>query len=158
VRTRVVTVTKLGYGMDCPPLVETKHCRIECPTCVLGALEYGECNPSCSNTGTGVRRVTRNTKPITLEDGTTLEMCVVPPVTEPCTPPCCPVDCQMTGWSAWSACVDGVKFRTRDVLHYDSCGGAKCPVCRLEKDVCVSPPQPGECEFGEACEEGVGSA
>jgi hypothetical protein len=158
VRTRTITITKLGYGMDCPPLVETKSCRIDCPTCVLGALEYGDCTPSCSNTGAGTRRVTRNSKPLTLEDGTTLEMCVVPPVTEPCTPPCCPVDCQMTAWSEWSPCVDGVKSRTRSVLHYDTCGGAKCPVCRLEKDVCVSPPVPGECEFGEACEEGVGSA
>lgn len=158
VRTREVTVTKLGYGMDCPPLVETVHCYTPCPNCVLGALEYGDCVPSCSNTGVGTRRVSRNTKPLTLEDGTTLEMCVVPPFTEPCTPPCCPVDCQMTPWTEWSPCVDGVKSRTRSVLHYDSCGGAKCPVCRLEKDVCVSPPIPGECEFGEACEEGVGSA
>jgi len=159
IRTRSVTVTKLGFGMDCPPTVETQYCHVDCPTCILGALVYGDCTPSCSNTGAGTRTITRAKIP-PLEDGTTLDsaMCDIPPRIEPCTPPCCPVDCQMTPWSAWSPCVDGVKSRTRTVLSYDSCGGAKCPVCRLEKDVCVSPPISGECEFGEACEEGVGAA
>jgi hypothetical protein len=79
------------------------------------------------------------------DDATWLEDCFVP---------CCPIDCVMEPWGDWSECIDGVKTRTRKIHSYPSCNGGKCPECLLEKDVCTYTPPDGECEFGEACEEG----
>jgi hypothetical protein len=106
----------------------------------------------------GRRQVTRGNKPLVIDTPNgpvEMAMCPFNATTEPCSIPCCPVDCAVSAWGPWSTCIDGVKTRTRSILHVESCGGAPCPYCYLEKDVCTSPPIPGECEFGEACEEGI---
>jgi hypothetical protein len=146
--------------MACPPLEETRHCKRDCPNCVLGPLEYGPCTPTCSNVpgATGTRQVTRGNKPLVI-DGPNgpieMAMCPYNATTESCAIPCCPVDCQVSRWSDWGPCIDGVKVRTRSVISYERCGVAPCPYCYQEKDVCPDVKPPGECEFGEACEEGI---
>jgi len=68
-KTRTISVTPLGFGMACPPLEETRHCKKDCPNCVLGPLEYGPCTPTCSNVAgaTGTRQVTRGNKPLVID-------------------------------------------------------------------------------------------
>jgi hypothetical protein len=107
-----------------------------------------------------MRRMRRRTTPINYRDenGTVTPWLTVCPNDQtdlvPCSVPCCPFDCVVSAWGEWSPCVDGVKSRSRLIEIYPSCGGARCPECLVEKDVCYSEPIPGECEFGEACEEG----
>jgi len=159
-KTRSVIQNPYGAGMACPPLTETQYCFQPCQNCILGPLQYGPCAPTCSNSpnATGYRQVTRGDAPLVqvLPDGTkvTLTMCPFTPTLEPCSLPCCPVDCVMSIWSVWGDCNDGVQNRTRTIDTYPSCGGAGCPDCRLEKDVCTYVPPADECGFGDACEEG----
>jgi len=164
VRSRNISVSPTGYGMACPPLVETRHCYVDCPNCVKGGLEYGPCTPTCTNVpgATGFRTVSQNAHPLYIDNGdgrnaTLVDMCPPYSTIEPCAIPCCPVDCAVSAWGNWDPCVDGVKMRFRTITHMNSCGGASCPYCLHELDECQSPPNPNECEFGEACEEGIGS-
>jgi len=145
--------------MACPPLTETQYCNIKCSTCVMGPLEYGPCTPTCTNFpgATGHRKVTRGSTPIIWDSPSgpvPLAVCPFAPTIENCSIPCCPVDCIMTSWSQWGDCIDGVKNRTRTIINPPICGGAICPDCLLEQDVCTYNPPKGECAFGEACEEG----
>lgn len=166
-RTRNVTQTPTGSGMPCPALKDTDYCYNECKHCLVGPPEEdGACDHTCVIPGSGVqpkRRMRRHTTPITYttDNGTvvSLDFCPGNDTTwlEDCFVPCCPIDCVMTAWEAWSDCIDGVRSRVRHVHSYPSCNGAPCPECLVEKDVCTSPPVPGECEFGEACEEGWSS-
>lgn len=39
-----------------------------------------------------------------------------------------PVNCVVSAWGPWGACVAGVKTRTRTVLTQPACGGTACPV------------------------------
>lgn len=46
----------------------------------------------------------------------------------PCTGLPVAVDCVVSEWSAWSACVDGSQTRTRTIVTPAENGGATCPV------------------------------
>jgi len=159
-RTRDVVTPKAGNGMDCPPLSETDVCHRNCPGCILGPSIVGPCSLSCSNDGTQGQQIVSRTATLlqTQDDSgviTTVEQCPQNQTqVQNCSVPCCPVDCKMLSWGPWSSCVDGVRQRTRSVESPPICGGAACPVCLLEKDVCTWTPPATECEFGEACEEG----
>jgi hypothetical protein len=146
--------------MPCPQMVDQEYCHKDCPNCIIGPPEYdGECSLSCIPVGSkeqSVRRMKRKMDTLKV-DGVALEFCPVESDswTEVCNVPCCPVDCVVSKWGPWSEpCIDGMKTRTRSYVTYPECGGASCPSCMIEHDVCTSPPIPGECEFGEACEEG----
>jgi hypothetical protein len=160
-RTRLVTKQPKGFGMACPPLVETTHCNEKCPSCILGPTVCEPCSITCAHAGEdGSQRCSRSSTPLQVEiNGETVavEQCSGDDFFQPCSVPCCPVDCVMSKWGEWSTCVDGVKSRRRTVIAPPSCGGARCPDCLLEHDVCTYSPPAGECEFGEACEEGFTS-
>lgn len=55
---------------------------------------------------------------------------------------CIPVNCEVSEWSAWSDCVDGVQTRTRTVLVPAENGGNECPslidtrICGYDIDLC----------------------
>jgi hypothetical protein len=52
------------------------------------------------------------------------------------TPPV--VNCVVSAWSAWSACIDGVETRTRTVIQAPQNGGTACPPL-IETRVCCTP-------------------
>lgn len=51
------------------------------------------------------------------------------------TPPV--IDCVVSDWSAWSACVNGVQTRTRTVIQAPQNGGAACPDLIETRECCV---------------------
>lgn len=58
----------------------------------------------------------------------------------PLPPNCSPRNCQVGGWTSWSACsrqcgTSGVQFRTRGLLQGASCGGS-CPYFLREMQAC----------------------
>lgn len=54
-----------------------------------------------------------------------------------CPPP--PVDCQVSDWSEWGVCADGVQTRTRTVTTEPANGGLACPAL-TETQSCETPP------------------
>jgi uncharacterized protein YfcZ (UPF0381/DUF406 family) len=54
-------------------------------------------------------------------------------------PGCYPVNCVVSDWSAWSACIDGVETRTRTIITQPSGGGNPCPPL-TETRGCYVPP------------------
>ena len=53
------------------------------------------------------------------------------------TPPV--IDCEVSAWSPWSECIDGVQTRTRTVLQSPQNGGAECPPLIETRDCCSEP-------------------
>jgi hypothetical protein len=157
-RTRTTQQTKVGQGMDCPPLLETEWCYLPPPpTCIVGPPSDEPCPVTCQVAGAPIPTFIRHRggRPLTVADtGATLEVCPGMDEQVPCILPCCPVDCIVENWGQWSDCIDGVRNRTRSIISQPTCGGAACPSCYLEKDDCPYVPPTNECERGEACEDG----
>lgn len=155
-RRRAVKTYPSETGLPCPSLQENNYCSRDCPHCIYGPPSEGPCNATCGAPGT-VYRTYYSTGQLTTiavaDSNKTYAIC--PPVVEihKCSVPCCPVDCVVGPWSLWTPCVDGVKYRSRNVTQ-PICGGLACPDCLLEKDTCTYVPPPNECEIGQACEEG----
>lgn len=53
------------------------------------------------------------------------------------TPPV--IDCEVSPWSPWSECVDGVQTRTRTVIQSPQNGGAECPELEETRECCLEP-------------------
>lgn len=55
---------------------------------------------------------------------------------------CIPVNCEVSEWSEWSDCIDGVQTRTRTVVVPAENGGTECPslidtrICGYDIDLC----------------------
>ena len=64
------------------------------------------------------------------------------------------VDCVLSEWSDWSACVSGTQTRTRTVITSPQNGGDACGVLS-ETRVCITPPTPINCVVSEWSEWGA---
>jgi hypothetical protein len=59
--------------------------------------------------------------------------------TRDCQEPLPPVDCLVSEWSAWGACVNGSQTRTRTILTSPANGGASCPVLSEVRSCTILP-------------------
>lgn len=59
------------------------------------------------------------------------------------TPPV--IDCEVSEWSEWSECYDGVQTRTRTVIQAPQNGGAECPPLEETRECCL----PVDCVVSE---------
>lgn len=53
-----------------------------------------------------------------------------------------PVDCVVSDWSAWSACINDTQTRTRTILTAPANGGAACPALSEQQSCSTQPPDP----------------
>jgi len=150
------SVTQMSPSRPCPPAIDYMFCYKDCPHCIYGPPVVEPCEATCKNPGQSVRRRFLSTSPAGVSvNGTLIDLC--PPETcyQECDSiPWCPVDCAVSRWNDWTDCIDGVRTRWRSIVQYPKYGGMKCPDCYLEKDTCPYKPPVGECDYGEACEEG----
>ena len=136
-RTRQVSQQPLNGGSACPELTETDVCqKVDCEVGDWG--NFGACVDS-----NGIWRKTR-TREIKREPKYGGSSC--PELTE--AEVCPKVDCGISDWGEWSACVDtnGVwkKTRTRQVTQQPQHGGSTCPSLE-ETEVCPKV----DCEYGD---------
>lgn len=68
----------------------------------------------------------------------------------------CPTDCVVSGWSAWSACIEGTETRTRTIITPAANGGTPCPTLIETRD-CETPVNCVVSDWSEwsECVEGV---
>jgi hypothetical protein len=67
--------------------------------------------------------------------------------TQSCAEPPAPVDCVVSAWSTWSACVNNIQVRTRSVIVPPANGGLACPALN-ESAPCAVTPSPIDCVVG----------
>jgi Spondin-like TSP1 domain/PAN domain/Thrombospondin type 1 domain len=129
-KTRIRTIIQSAKhgGATCPPLSEIESCNTDpCPVdCkVSGWGNWSACDKPC---GEGSKTRTRTTTQSAEHGG---ETC--PPLSEieSCNTDPCPIDCEVSGWSNWSACTqpcgEGSQTRTRTITKSAEHGGATCP-------------------------------
>jgi len=126
-QTRTVKVPPVGTGAACPALTQQAACNTHaCPVdCQVSDWSVGACDKPC---GTGAQTRTRT---VTTAPVGTGKAC--PPLqdSQPCNTQACPVDCQVSGWGAWSTCSKqcetGERTRTRTVTVPPVGTGAACP-------------------------------
>jgi len=123
----VVKPSKNG-GKACPAMTETRDCNKQaCPVdCKVGEwYRTATCSKIC---GGGKETWQRNVQVQPANGG---KACPAVTETRDCNKQACPVDCQVSGWSGWSACDKtcggGRQTRTRTVIRNAANGGASCP-------------------------------
>ncbi len=131
-RTRFILKYPENTSTPCPPLVETRDCNKKpCPTnCVLGPWSnWSNCSKSCEG---GIQ--TRSRAVITPAANGGMP-CGAQSDSKPCNTQVCDRDCQVSGWSAWSACSTscdtetsiGTHSRTRVIIQEPTGAGKACP-------------------------------
>jgi len=146
-RSRNITQQPSGGGRVCQVTSAFRLCQNDpCPVpCTFSPWsDWSPCSVSC---GTGKRSRTR----YLLDFGADASVCPTLVTTDNCVQSCCPVDCKFS-YSAWDPCSpQGYRRRYVTIVQQPACGGAPCPVCRVERDDCTPPEQPNECWL-EDCE------
>ncbi len=124
-RSRKVIQNPMHGGAECPALNETQQCNTQgCPVdCVVSDWSgWSACDKPC-----GGGSQTRTRKVVT-EPANGGKLCPVLSESQVCnTTLCSSLDCQVSAWSAWSACVNGSQTRTRTVIKPAASGGSACP-------------------------------
>lgn len=154
------TVSCKGGLCPKPAPLTSQACKVrECPVnCVMSAWSsWSICDKQC---GTGSQTQTRSVMTPAAFGGTPCPSNLQQ--VQPCSRAPCPVDCQVSDWSAPSACSKtcggGESTQTRSVLRRSDHGGAVCPV--LTRSVACNTgacptPRPGPvttgCAAGQAC-------
>jgi hypothetical protein len=146
-RTRTITQPADKFGTPCPPpaeLTETQACNTQaCPVdCQVSAFTaWSACSTSCGG-GTQTR-----TRTVTQQPANGGASCPALQEQQICNTQACPVNCQVSAWSAWSACSascgGGLLTRTRTIIQQPANGGTACPALQ-EQQSCntqVCPPQ-----------------
>eukprot|EP01065_Artemidia_motanka_P022088 TRINITY_DN26304_c0_g1_i1.p1 TRINITY_DN26304_c0_g1~~TRINITY_DN26304_c0_g1_i1.p1 ORF type:complete len:2616 (+),score=645.94 TRINITY_DN26304_c0_g1_i1:60-7850(+) len=150
-RTRNITDTRTTIpGAPCPPLLTDRRlCNVQpCPTpCVLSSWSsWSECSRPC---GGGVRIRERWVVQAAAGGGAACE--ALEQHSDCSASVCDPNDCQVTGWSDWTACTaacgGGTKSRTRSVVN-PGAAGASCPVL-VENMQCGAGPCDESCIVSE---------
>jgi hypothetical protein len=177
-RTRSVE-SEAGYGgLVCGPQTASQACNTQiCEPCEVDSAidctmtpfgEYTTCSKSC---GRGTKRRFRDIVEPSSCGGT---LCGAIEETLECGIDECPVDCELSAWSAWTACThgckcheegsqEGNKMRLREVTEPAAFGGVACGP-QTEEMACNTHACPIDCEVsiweevGECsaeCGEGV---
>lgn len=125
-RSRKVLKAPSGGGADCPPLIESKNCGMDCCSrdCVLGSWDpWSFCSASCYGTMKRSRRV----EVAPCGDG---KKCDALFESRECNHDCV-LPCEVGQWSVWSecsaSCGGGSKTRSRKVTQQEANGGKNCP-------------------------------
>lgn len=148
-RSRNITVQPAGGGKECPVLHEegdcnTQECYRDCKVGDWGS--WSECSKTC---GGGTTTRTREVLETQIGRGIA---CPETSQTAPCNSEACPQDCQVSDWSAWSACSQecggGTQSRTRSIIRPQIGTGAVCPPL-IESRVCNSVECPSDCKVGD---------
>ena len=142
-RTRDVTVQPDAGGAVCPVLEQTQSCDTSGLSCDDGVV----CTiaDSCSGGAcTGFPSDAEcNDQDVCSKDTCSLSGCVNTQE---------PSDCQVSPWSAWSACSvlcgGGERTRNRTVTADATCGGANCPGL-LQSQTCNTQLCPVDCEVSD---------
>ena len=138
-----------------PPLcvysVEYDNCNsTDVCDCQVEWTAWSDCDVPCGN-GTQNRNGTITAQPFNGGDA-----CPTLYEEQDCYAGCCPENCTVSEWSAWSACNvtcgGGYRFRTREVLVNESCGGT-CSERDVEglfdSETCNTQCCPVNCEVSE---------
>eukprot|EP01084_Bolivina_argentea_P261651 442264_1 len=138
---RQIIVSAATGGAMCPALVESRPCNTQpCSTtpnavaCQVSAwVALSSCSAPC---GGGSQTQTRRVIQSPANGGAP---CPAVMQTQPCNTHPCPVDCQVSGWRAFSECSKqcggGEQVRTRQIIVSAATGGAPCPAL-IESQVC----------------------
>jgi len=163
IQTRTVLVQPTGKEI-CPQLYQINRCYIQPPADNCTWSTWGNWNPCTSSCRTQTDIPTQYKERFLLRAPTSVgnssvqtlneTQCGTSVLTQTCTNlPFCPLDCVMSKWTAWGACLaPGIKTRTRIVISGPQFGGAACNPCQTEVDTCTmqtnSLPN-GQCEVGD---------
>jgi hypothetical protein len=150
-RTRAVTVNGRFGGMACSKTEETKKCNTKkcggkCQTSSFSG--WGKCSKMCGG-GMQYRKRSINTASFAgsgkCKHDVESRVCNLKP---------CPVHCQLSAWSAFSACTTkcngGKQTRTRTILVRPKFGGEKCNASEMIDDrACNSRKCPVHCKLAK---------
>ncbi len=143
-RTRTIVVPSANGGAACPSLIEYDTCNTQpCPVPVNCQLSPWSAWSACDTTCGGGQQF--RTRTILVQGSGGGIVCDSTDLIEyrACNTQPCPVDCQVSAWSAWSACDTscggGTRFRTRTIVVPAANGGAACPSL-IEYDTCNTQP------------------
>eukprot|EP01013_Petalomonas_cantuscygni_P015357 TRINITY_DN3164_c0_g1_i1.p1 TRINITY_DN3164_c0_g1~~TRINITY_DN3164_c0_g1_i1.p1 ORF type:complete len:6949 (+),score=1286.42 TRINITY_DN3164_c0_g1_i1:147-20993(+) len=151
--TRAVLQEPSGSGVQCGPKTRESECNTQAcdPQCDVGSWTDSEaCTKECGG-GTKVQR-----RPVTCKGcpaGSSAEtVCGSAQRTVPCNEKVCDVDCEVSDWSAWSACSEpcgsGTQSATRMILTQATGAGKPCPSLKKSRE-CPNPATcPDDCVFG----------
>ncbi|XP_028399271.1 protocadherin Fat 4-like [Dendronephthya gigantea] len=123
---RIITPASCG-GTCSSVLTQSQSCTPIPITCQMSSWgKWQACVATNGKCGGGIEKRTRTI--------TRASYCSLPcPATlqsRACVHSCCPVHCQLSSWSAWSACSStcgqGKSVRTRTIQRPPSCGGNSC--------------------------------
>ncbi len=147
-QTRTVTRPAANGGLSCPSLTQQQSCNTQpCPVnCVVsGWSAWGVCSATC---GGGSRSHRRSVITAAAHGGVA---CPALSESQACNTQPCAVNCEVSGWSSWSACSKacggGSQTQTRSVVRNVAFGGNACPVLS-QTQPCNTQPCPVNCVVG----------
>jgi hypothetical protein len=145
-RVREIAQSAVGTGAACTDMQQTQDCNtrvciVDCKVGVWG--DYDGCSESCGKgTQTRARQITTNAT-------STGSQCPHLTHTRVCAEGACPINCDTSGWSAWSdcsrSCGEGQLTRTKFIKHAEFYGGDPCPSELSQINVCQLDPCPVHC-------------
>jgi len=148
-RREIIKAQILTNESVCPALEESEACGYDpCPIdCQLSEWStFGECTVNCS---WGVHYRTRDVLVQAAHGGLT---CGALNESTACYKGKCPVDCEVTSFSAWSACSvscgEGWEYRHRSIKSLPNDLGAECPEL-VGRRQCLRSSCPQDCEATE---------
>jgi len=146
-RSRTVTTPSQHGGMPCGNPEGQEDCNVEeCPVdCVLSDWSpWKECSATC---GDGTKTRERNVTVAAQHGGKACEGALE--ATEGCKEKECPVHCELSDWSAWSACSTtcgkGTRNRSRSVSVKAQHGGKACEDALEGSEECKDKECPIDC-------------
>jgi hypothetical protein len=145
VRERIIEVAPLNGGAPCPELDQQRNCTVDCYVSEWTALD--ECSAPCDG-GTHTRY-----RVVEIQPAKGGAACPALQESLPCnTHACKPTDCEVTGWSEFTACTKqcgtGTKMRSRSITVPAGKDGEPCPSLK-EKQFCNTVPCVEDCSVGD---------
>lgn len=145
-RTRSLLQAPMFNGIRCPHLTDIKRCNTHtCPVhCeVSGWSDFSACNAKCGG-GKSVK-----SRSIIVNMQYNGNKCPDLTFSKACNTQLCPIHCQVSEWSAWSACNaecgGGFKTQTRTILVEAQYNGDSCPALS-KTDPCNTQTCPIHCK------------